>query len=104
MNMKIKWFADSPNIARNSTTGEICVSHNHCRTIKYESYPKRRSLLLEIEESTTAIRGCIAFFKTYANDKNLSTSERALAASVVAEDESRLEEFQRHKPSSCIIL
>ena len=101
--MNTNWSAYSPNMSKDLNE-EICVTHNHCRTITYSSFSflERGELKKIIAQQSAALKGCIAFFKTYAEDKNVPVIERATAASIVAEDEARLDEFQNHKPN-CVI-
>lgn len=105
--MKTEWSAQSPNIQKDSND-ELCVTHNHYKTIDYKSFSffrDRAKLRQLIEQDSTSLKGCIAFFKRYAeDDENVPAIGRALAASIVAEDECRLKEFQSHRPSSCVIL
>ncbi len=86
------------------STGEICcVNHNHSETVDPEFYT-RSELWKRVDKNVPKILSCIAFFKALAEDNRLSPAENALAASVIVEDECRLKEFQRYRPSSYAIL
>ena len=100
------YLKSAPRISKSLETKEITVEHNHCSTIDYNRYDREESKELNqaIDQNIVALKGCITFFKTFAEAKDTDIEFRAVAVSTVAEDEARLEDFANHKRSKCVIL
>lgn len=83
------------------------VTHSHEKQILYTNYGwmDKKKLKEKCDHQITAVKGCMAFFKAYRDDQNQPTEIKAIAAAAVAEDEERLNELNKHRPSSsCNLL
>lgn len=61
------------------------ITHNHA------SYFDGRTTSNKIDEEFCHVKGCIAFFKTYAENDQVDLDLQAIARCAVKEDEARLE-------------
>ena len=102
--MRTDYEYDSPELELSKDGTVDCIRHNHERSIDNSAYIESE-LQQHIDRQTIAIKGCIAFFKTYAGENSTNIAVKALAAAAVAEDEARLGVFQKQRPGGgCVIL
>lgn len=103
--MKSSYNQSSPNLFKDSDGNDV-VHHNHFATIDYRSYGKRDKEQLNqiIDQQKVALQGCITFFQTLVDDKEVDGLMRATVASALEEDKARLKDFEDHKRSNCTIL
>lgn len=96
----------SPDIKKSSSTDEILICHNHTHGIDYQSFSltEKGELNQLIDHQKVSLKGCITFFKTMAEDKTIDGRLRAAATCALEEDKARLEDFENHKRSTCVIL
>lgn len=76
-----------------TTQNSYSISHNHHADPKNRMYYGKGKT---ISEECISMRGCIAFFKSYTNESSLTPEERAQAACIAAEDQARLEVFEKY--------
>lgn len=99
------YYNDSSCSIKKNGQDEVELCHNHGKAIMFEHFKFRdRDLLKRMIGSEKAlIKGCISFFKTYAEDKTIPVELRAAATAAVNEDEQRLKEYTKNEPSRCSI-
>lgn len=102
--MQTRFSEVGPGLFKNQN-GEVEIHHNHFATIDYLSFiNQERRLDQIIDQQKVALKGCITFFKTYAEDKTVDVALKAAAKGALEEDKARLKDFENHKQSNCVIL
>lgn len=104
--MPAEYGCSSSSIDKNKASDNVEIRHNHTHHIGFETYgiKNRSELRSVISKEKALLKGCISFFKTYAEDKTVDIAIRAAANAAVQEDETRLKEYEKHEPSSCNML
>lgn len=79
---------------------QICHNHHSSIPNSEEGLLKKRSLRQIMDHQQTLVTGCMTFFKSYALTAE-DPEVKAYAEAAAAEDEARLKELKKHRPSAC---
>jgi uncharacterized pyridoxamine 5'-phosphate oxidase family protein len=96
--MKVRYNCDAPNISIKSES--VIVEHNHHEIVHYKNKHAHKQM---IQDTKIKLAGCIMFFKTVAQNSNVTDNIKAAANSAAAEDEARLAVIIKNE-SRCVIL
>lgn len=102
--MKTTFNNTNPGIKIDDKGNVAQVTHNHSDDANtlFFLVPTREECRDEVKKQVMSIKACVAFFKSVSVNSN-DLTVKSVAASVAAEDEDRMKEFEARMPAKFLL-